>query len=76
MISSHVEKHPIIFVLLVVLIVMGIIHLLWEAVISKMRYKTQGDEQVTKYTLYFSAICALLAWACVFLGQINPMVKP
>lgn len=76
MFNLNAQEHPVVFVVLVGLAVGGLSHLLWLSLAARTRFKTVGDQQVVMYSVYLTAACAFLAWACIFLGQASPMVKP
>jgi len=71
-----VEEHPILFVVVVGVFMGGVSHLLRLFLETRIRFKTHGDKEVVIYFVYFSTACIFLSWACYFLGQISPIVKP
>ncbi|KAI5189930.1 V-type H+-transporting ATPase subunit e [Nematocida sp. AWRm77] len=76
MFKFSAQDHPVLFVLLMGIIVGCVSHIAWTSIALRARFKTAGDRQVVMYSVYLTAACGFLAWACIFLGQVSPMLTP
>ncbi|OAG29210.1 hypothetical protein NEDG_01283 [Nematocida displodere] len=68
------STHPFIYLLLVLTIILILAYMVWTHVLGHLRFKTEGDRQVTMVTVYLTAICGFIAWGCVFLSQATPIL--
>lgn len=71
-----IQQYPILMVLIVWGITLSGTHLLCNMAVTQIKFKTQNTKDVFVITAYTSAVCILLSWACIYLGQAKPMIEP
>jgi ATP synthase subunit H len=71
-----VGSHPALLVLLVGSLVGVSTKMISARAIEKYNFKSKGNRDQAKLTLYLSVGWAYFAWGIVFLSQAKPMITP
>ncbi|KAI5192459.1 V-type H+-transporting ATPase subunit e [Nematocida minor] len=72
----HIQEHPLLVVIIVSVFAMLAARMACIMAMGYIKFKTESSKEVVIFSLYTSAACLLLSWACIYLGQARPMIEP